>query len=265
MSEAAVTQWTDPYQGFRYNDETITTERDDQVHCHTACGIDPAVFGDIVDPSNYIRDSIRAGVRSGITAEGNVNMLTKVIQHRPVKLGEALRVQGVITAVDPVPRGRTVDTEVVFLGADGEPAITTKRKTLKPDPDKAGVRGAGERPAPVVDDPATLTEIASYTLTPERVKSYSSEGNSIHYDMEAANKAGFRAPLIGGGMGVHYLMAELWKRYNPKQLDFDVYFRRPIFWDETVTVRAQADPWSACCLTKDGKVATEVRINSIAS
>ena len=42
------------------------------------------------------------------------------------------------------------------------------------------------------------------------------EGNSIHYEQEAAEQAGFRAPLIGGGMGVHYLTAEMWRRYQPR-------------------------------------------------
>jgi len=51
--------------------------------------------------------------------------------------------------------------------------------------------------------------------------------------MEPAQKAGFRAPLIGGGMGVHFLMAELWQRINtvvdrrpsmPKSIFADLFF-----------------------------------------
>ena len=33
------------------------------------------------------------------------------------------------------------------------------------------------------------------------------------------------APLIGGGMGVHYLTAELWRRNAPHAFNADVYFR----------------------------------------
>ena len=38
-------------------------------------------------------------------------------------------------------------------------------------------------------------------LTPQAVRDYSVEGNSIHYEEKAAARAGFRAPIIGGGMG----------------------------------------------------------------
>jgi hypothetical protein len=82
---------------------------------------------------------------------------------------------------------------------------------------------------------------------------------------EAAIKAGFRAPIIGGGMGVRYLMAEIWQRLAPRTLDIEVYFRRPIFWDDTVTIRVEErdGKWTAICLAKGDKVATEARINSV--
>ena len=27
-----------------------------------------------------------------------------------------------------------------------------------------------------------------------------------------------------------------WKRFKPKEIDMDIYFRRPIFWDDSVDV-----------------------------
>jgi hypothetical protein len=61
----------------------------------------------------------------------------------------------------------------------------------------------------VVRDTAMLKVVGEHQLTPSGTKSYSSEGNAIHYEMEAANKSGFRAPIIGGGQGVHFLMAAI--------------------------------------------------------
>jgi hypothetical protein len=98
------------------------------------------------------------------------------------------------------------------------------------------------------------------------------EGNSIHYEMEPAQKAGFRAPLIGGGMGVHFLMAELWRGHKhsggPQAFDAEIYFRRPIFWDDCVGVYSRADEqtgWNAMALLKEDaqgkqKVGTEISL-----
>jgi len=255
-------QWHEPVAGFAYQPSVITITREHQQEKLQACGLNPDVFQECVDPSFFIGEAIHAGINSGISAEGNVNMLQTLTQHRPALLDEPLSVRGRITAVTDVPRGRTIDTEVVFESASGERVITANRRSLKPDPDKAGERGAGERPPPVVEDPTTLKEVATHTLTPELVKAYSREGNSIHYELEAAQKAGFRAPLIGGGMGVHYLLAYLWSQHAPQQLDLDIYFRRPIFWDDSFGVRV-SDALDAICIAKAGKVATEARIKAL--
>ena len=262
-------EWIDPYEGFVYQEDTITIATLDQNKALIACGVDPALYDGKADPSFFISEAIRAGVRSGITSNGNVNMLQSLVQHRPVVLDEPLRVQGQITAVQAVARGRTIDTDVWFEGADGARAITAKRRTLKPGADKAGTvnagGGAGARPAPIVEDPLALNNVGDHALTPGSVLAYSSEGNSIHFEPEAARKAGFRAPIIGGGMGVHYLMAALWAHgepTGPAELDLDIYFRRPVFWDDAFSVRVDAD-WRAICLEKGGKVLTEARLNRV--
>ncbi|MBK81704.1 MAG: hypothetical protein CMQ43_12425 [Gammaproteobacteria bacterium] len=256
-------EWLEPREGFAFRPATVSVSREHQIEKLSLCGLPPEALGDSADPSFFIAIGIRAGIANGISAQGNVNMLQRLVQHRPARLGEPLRVQGMIDRVAEVPRGRTVHTDVWFEDAAGERVIAAPRTSLKPDPDKAGSRGAGERPPPVVEDVDALEQFSTHTLTPEIVKGYSSEGNSIHYEMEAANKAGFRAPLIGGGMGVHYLLSALWQHSPPERLDLDIYFRRPIFWDDTfsVAVDAGADGWRAMALVKDGKVLTEARIN----
>ena len=256
-------EWVDPFAGFEYQTDSVVVPTDYQRDKLGICGLDPAVFGNAVDASFYIGLAIRAGVASGISAQGNVNMLQSLVQHRPALLDETLTVKGRITAVTDVPRGRTIDTDVWFEDAAGERVITARRRSLKPDPDKSN-RGAGERPPPVLNEPTTAAVLATHTLTPEIVVGYSEEGNSIHYDLEAAQKAGFRAPLIGGGMGVHYLLAAIYAQSVPASFDLDIYFRRPIFWDDSFQV--VRDDGAMALTRNDGeqiKVLTEMRINAL--
>ena len=261
-----------PQPGFSISAAEVAVSWSHQQAKLTACGIDPEIFGQHVDPAFFIGIGIEAGMRCGISSEGNVNMLQRLIQRRPVELGEVLVVKGQIEAVEPVPRGMTVQTNVWFEDAQGHRVIDASRTSLRPDPAKRGARGAGDRPPPVIETPNQTHQLNAHQLTSQRVKDYSMEGNSIHYDEAAAQRAGFRAPMIGGGMGVHYLNAELWKAGPPKALDLDIYFRRPIFWDEAFTaVRLGPEPvhdWQALALLRDErekglKVLTELRINSI--
>lgn len=254
--------WRDPFEGLEFEPATVHVGREYQAEKLSCCGIDPAVFGEDVDPSFFILLGIQAGVSNGISAEGNVNMLQVLKCVRPAQLGEVLTVRGGINRVTEVPRGQAVSTWIEFVDNTGSLVIDASRISLKPDPAKSAQRGAGERPAPVVTNPEDLPIYSSHHLTPDAVKRYSSEGNSIHYDMEAANKAGFRAPLIGGGMGVHFLTAGLWQGNKPSALHLDVSFRRPIFWDHAFAVRAARDG-SAICLASAGKVLTEARVHTL--
>lgn len=261
------TQWKEPVEGFEFEPDTVVVTAEYQAEKLRACGLDDRPFNGYVDASFYIGIGIHAGINSGISAQGNVNMLQSLTQHRPVRLGEPLTVKGYIKKITEVPRGLTIDTEVTFFGEDGKPAVSAPRLSLKPDPARVGTKGAGVRPAPVIEDVSALTAFGEYQLTPENIKSYSMEGNSIHYEMNAANKAGFRAPIIGGGMGVHYLLYALWQQYHPESFQLSVYFRRPIFWDDSIEVRADttSSPWRAMCLARGGKVLTEAKVENVES
>ena len=280
-----VENWVVPHQGFNYLPNTVAVTAAHQIDKLLACGIVAEIFAGQVDPAFFIGIAIHAGINSGISAEGNINMLQSLRMHRPVLLGEELEVKGQIVAVTEVPRGLRVDTDVWFEDTHGQRVISAPRTSLRPDPqraqsknhsagvtDKDNDKGAGERPQPVVDDLSALEFLASYQLTPEGVRAYSMEGNSIHYEMEPAQKAGFRAPLIGGGMGVHFLMAELWQAHKqsggPEAFDAEIYFRRPIFWDDAVAAYSRADEqigWNAMALLKEDaqgkqKVGTEISL-----
>ena len=265
MRATEAVQWVEPYQGYRFQPRQMTVERAEQMRLIALCGIDPGVFGECMDPAGFISLAIQEGVRNRIHANGTVNMVNTLIQHRPVRLGESLTVEGAILDVEEVPRGRVATSETWFCAADGERAFTSRRRSLRPDSTKAATRGAGEKPLTVIEDVARLQAIGDFTLTPENVKAYTGPHNPIHFDPEAAKRGGFRAPIIGGGQGVRFLTAAIWRRFSPRVLDLDIYFRRPIYWDDsfTVMVDERDGAWRAIALIKDGKVATEAKINRI--
>ena len=279
-AEGVEPEWHTAEAGFQLEPAEIAVSQEHQASKLAACGIEAQVFGPAADPAFFIGIGIQAGIRSGISAQGNINMVQKLTVYRPANLGEVLLVRGEIEAVDEVPRGHQVTTKITFEDKSGTVIIDASRTSLRPDPAKAGARGAGVRPPPVVDDTKNTIELAAHKLTPPQVKDYSIEGNSIHYEEEAAKAAGFRAPMIGGGMGVHYLTAALFERSVPKALDMSIYFRRPIFWDEQFTSACvaegsaghaelpQLNQWRALCLLRDEgdkglKVLTEARLNGL--
>ena len=256
--------WQEPEVGFEFISETAIVTKQYQTEKLLACGLDATILGDFVDASFYIGIGIRAGANSGISAEGNINMVQTLIQHRPIRLGEPLTFRGLIKNITQVPRGISIHTHAWFEDEGGNRVISIPRQSLKPGPSKTG--NAGQRPPLVIENPSDLNLLSEHQLTPSQVKAYSEEGNSIHYNMEAANRAGFRAPIIGGGMGVHYLLSSIWQAFNPKAFEMSLYFRRPIFWDDTFAVgvkKKDSDTWPAICLLRQGKVLTEARIDNL--
>jgi hydroxyacyl-ACP dehydratase HTD2-like protein with hotdog domain len=267
MTGNAQENWIEPCKGMKFEDRLMTVEARDQHRLVSLCGIDPSIFGDKIDPAGFISLAIQEGVRNRIHANATINMVQQLVQHRQMTLGEKLTVSGQILDVKEVPRGRVATSEVWFSGDDGQRALTAARQSLRPDASKVGLRGAGERPAPVIADVTALKTVGRFTLKPEDVKAYSGPHNPIHFDPDVAKRNGYRAPIVGGTQCVRFITAEIWRRFSPQALDLDIYFRRPLFWDDTfsVMVDEQNGEWKAICLAKDGKVATEARINSIAA
>ena len=233
MSRTDDAKWIEPYKGIHFQDRAMTVDAAEQGRLVRLCGIDPAVFGDTIDPSAFISLAIQEGVRNKIHANATINMVQHLVQHRQMTLGERLTVSGQILDVEDVPRGTVATSEVWFSGEDGKRALTTLRKSLRPDPAKVGSRGAGERPAPVIDDVSVVAHRGRFTVTPEDVTAYSGPHNPIHFDPEVAKRNGYRAPIMGGTQCVRFLTAEIWRHFAPRTLDLDIYFRRPLFWDDS--------------------------------
>jgi hypothetical protein len=265
VSGPATQDWIEPYAGLSYQPRAMTVAAQDQQRLLRLCGIDPAVFGDHIDPAAFITLAIQEGVRNRVHANGTVNLAQRLAQHRPLILGEPLTVTGRILDVQEVPRGRVATSETWFSGADGLRAVTSGRLSLRPGPSMASASGTGERQAPVIASLEGLRELGSSTMTPEGVKAYTGPENPIHFDPEVARAKGFRAPIVGGGQCVRFLTAAIWRRFAPRTLDLEIFFWRPVFWDDTVTVMAdeQDGRWKAVCLVANGKVTTEARITDL--
>ena len=73
--------WQNASPGFELTPAEVAVSAAYQAEKLSACGIDPEIFGTHVDPSFFIGIGIHAGIRSGISAEGNVNMLQRLIQY----------------------------------------------------------------------------------------------------------------------------------------------------------------------------------------
>src|SRR2546425_9397563 len=111
MEAATTFPEIEPVKGFRYKERVFVVERDDEARLLGHCGIDVAVFGGNIDPSAFISFAIQEGVRNGISANGGVNMVQGIVQHRPLKLGEEIVVTGEILEVEQAPRGRVTTSE----------------------------------------------------------------------------------------------------------------------------------------------------------
>ena len=102
--------------------------------------------------------------------------------------------------------------------------LSVARESLKPNPELAGTRGAGRAGSTGhYRETGALQLLARYALTPEATAAYSSEGNAIHYNVEAARAGGFRAPIIGGGQGVHLITAALCGKWHRSDGRFDIF------------------------------------------
>ena len=151
-----MTQWHKPVAGFQYQSRSLDVSAQTQAERLTACGIDPAIFGEEVDPAFFTGLAIHAGIDSGISAEGNINMLQRLAVHRPARLGETLTVKGEIKSVTAVPRGQRVETDVWFEDLTGERVISCPRTSLRPQAQAQPKSGVGDQLKPVVSDVAAL-------------------------------------------------------------------------------------------------------------
>ena len=253
--------------GRRLTERTLVVEASVQADVLRLCGIDPALYGEQIDPAAFVRLAIDEGVRNGMSIHGGVHLSERLVQHRPGLLGERLTVSGEIGQVQAVPRGTLVIGSTLFRGDDGQAGVSIFRHSLRPGPDMTGApaSGAPAAPSPGIADPGLLARLSTIQLTPEVVRAFSNPDNPIHFDPELARQRGYRAPIAGGALCVRYLTAEIWRHHAPRSLSLEIRCRRPVFWDDAcdVMVDDREGRWTAIGLAVRGKMATEARIEEM--
>ena len=243
--------WDAVAEGFRFPtlEACVTAER--QRRHHQACDVPEGAFGGRADPSILGQDTALAAVKAGLPLDGRIHLRCLIRQRRPVALGERLRLEGRVLPFGPSPRGRLLNAAFTFHDSAGAEPLEMEMHYLLPGP-PTGERGPREAEAA----PAAFAPIAAMALTPEKVMAYSSEaGNLIHFDVDFAKAAGFRAPLAQGQMQVTAALGALAAAGLPEAFTLDSRFLRPLHWDERATVEATADRRRLRFLTADGRVA----------
>lgn len=271
--------------GYRFPTDKIVFDEAEQRRMHGYCHIPPERWGDRIDPTFLARYPIRVigdALFSCHPDRGYVHMVHRVSQLAPVALGVPITVDGWFTAVDPVPRGwmmkgrfeyrapdgglvMVVEPEALMADRTRMPPPGAKAKTARPDGD--GTNANGPEGAGTGD--ASFSALTTKPFTPEDIVGYSGKGrNPIHDDPDHARIMGFRAPIVAGNQLINLLLEPLAMDGRPERFDVDVRLRRPVFWDETVTVEGRRSEEGELVQTRvikpDGRVASECTILSVA-
>lgn len=222
--------------GFVFPERTIVRDAGDQARWLRAAGVDPQVWDGIAEPTLWGNDGFRAMklVRQQPNGYVHVEQLMEVAEH--AALGEEIRFRGVTEAVEPARKGRLVTQRFEVVRSTGAVAVTLTHIGLLPDPAAMADRGAAAEASATADD---LEPIAEQAMTPDRVTTFSREvGNLIHFDPAFAQSLGFRAPLAQGLQTMTWMVGALGPGLP---LSLRCRFRRPVFWDETMTLLGRRD------------------------
>ena len=245
--------------GFVFPERTIVREAADQARWLWAAGVDPAVWDGIAEPTLWGNDGFRGMklVRQQPNGYVHVEQRMQVAEH--AALGEEIRFRGVTESVEPVRKGRLVTQRFEVVRASGAVAVAMTHVGLLPDPAAMAERGGS---GDARGEPEPLEAWAEQAMTPERVTTFSREvGNLIHFDPAFARGLGFRAPLAQGLQTMTWMVGAL----GPEApLSVTCRFRRPVFWDEPMTLLGRRDgdgrPVYLETRNRDGKATAQLAV-----
>ena len=224
--------------GFRFPVKSVVVDREEQTRLHRWCDIEPSVFGDVADPALVTRLPV-VMVANTVVAQrpewGQVHTTHRMLQRRPILLDESLALTGVIDGFIVHPRGEIMQCSWFYQDANGEIALEVYPEALLIDPALTAQRaGANERAKPQVEQ---TKHLFTKRCTPQATAGYC-EGtkNPIHLDLEAAQRFGFRAPIIAGTQTMSFLLEAIYRAHSPHALALTICFRRPVFWDDELAI-----------------------------
>lgn len=224
--------------GFKYPEKNIVITEEEQHRLHQWCATDATVFGKVADPSLIGRLPVVITSNTMVACRpdwGQVHTTHRIMQHRPVILGESLRVQGENVALVTHVRGEVLQSAWRYYDVDGKIPFEVETEGLLIDPsfEPKQVKRSGQR----VSDRASYVPILTKQCTPEATVGYcEGTNNPIHSDMHVAQEFGFRAPIIAGTQTMGFLLEAVYRTRSPKSVALTINFKRPVFWDDELTI-----------------------------
>jgi hypothetical protein len=183
---------------------------------------------------------------SPFSAVGVVHIANRIVQHRPLRLGEALELRVHAGPFQPHRRGRTFDfISQAYVG--GELVWEDFSTMLK--------RGQGDEGAPREPEPEALPVTAHWQLPDDLGRRYaavSGDHNPIHLHGLAAKAFGFPRAIAHGMWTKARCLAAL---RLPDAFEAEVRFRKPVLLPSTVTFGEAGDRF-AVHSHLDGNVGT---------
>jgi len=170
-------------------------------------------------------------------AVGLVHVANRIVQHRPVGLGERLSMRVRATALEPHPRGRAF-TIVSEARAADELVWAGESTILRREAD-----GGGERRPPAEDAPADPSPVVQWRLPGDLGRRYaavSGDRNPIHMHDVAAKLLGFPRTIAHGMWTKARCLAALENRL-PASFGVRARFRKPVLLPSTVTFGSVED------------------------
>ncbi len=255
--------------GLVYPEWDFQVTAETQARKLACCDIDQAIYGDKVDITHFVLATVLSAKRIGLPVNGRVHMTQRLILSEPIMLGETLSVRGEDIKVEPDRRGDIVTSRFEFVRPDGSIPLRAERSSLVLDATRAEkAQPSATTAKPATDPTEGLTKIGEKQLMPEKVAAYSDEAeNLIHSDPETARRFGFRAPIAAGLMAIRFMMEALSKEAMPQQLDMQIRFRRPMFWDEKLDIWGRHDDAGKltyiAVVNQDGKLANDAVIDRV--
>lgn len=177
---------------------------------------------------------------------GLVHLENRILQHRPVRVGEHIDVECRTRSLAPHRKGRTFEAVTTFLTEDGEIIATDVSTYLSKSKDtgekRGGDRAAASRTARRRDfTPGSPT--ARWSLradTGRRYAEVSGDANPIHMSALSAKAFGFPRAIAHGMYTASRAFTES-RVDRSRPLQWDVAFDAPVTLPGTVLVRYEDD------------------------
>jgi hypothetical protein len=238
----------------------VTAER--QARYHAAAEVPQDLFGDSVDLSILANDTILATSYLKTQAVDGLHAGQRMRQHEPVRLDEPLTLKGRIASIRATAKGNIVVYAFDFQRRDGSIPVTGELISFQVDPAAMRKTGAGK---PGAADTTGFHTAGHKALRPELVAAYSFEFLKylVHFDAEEAASVGLRAPVAQGLMQLTALHGAIVKRAMPWEMDVEICFLRPVFWDSQLTLYADLAGQLYRCIDQDGKLTAEATLHHL--